>query len=230
MYAFNNYGFTPQEIEIMKDHHIIQFLNTGGMFKYITDKTVTEVAKLILFNLDKKKKVLTIHDPVYAKKVLDFLEWLYYETVNGFVNPKMCEKLIENNLPKKYSKAVYDLGLVQKEGKSYYKWTNSEKVPEKTDAILVIEKERELSGEYRKIRRKRIADEKNNNNKNQTFILDISDSIPPNPHTQVESKIETLNSVLVDCVREEKEALENILNQHPEFTRWQKLNNILNSI
>jgi hypothetical protein len=229
-YAFNNYGFTPQEIEIMQKHGIIQFMNTGGMFKYITDKTVTEVAKLILFNLDKQKKVLAINDPVYVKKVLDFLEWLYYETVNSFVNPKICEKLLENNLPKKYSKAVHELGLVHKEGKNYYKWVNAEKVPEKSDAILVIEKERELSGEYRKNRRKRIADEKNTPDKKDIFILDISGPIPPKPNTQVESKIETLNSVLIDCVKEEKEALEAILNQHPEFTRWQKLNTILNSI
>jgi hypothetical protein len=232
MYAFNNYGFTPQELEIMKDNKIIEFKGPVGteMFKYITDKTISQVAKLILFNLDKKKKVLAIHDPVYVKKVLDFLEWLYYETVNSFVNPKICEKLLENNLPKKYSKAVHELGLVHKEGKNYYKWVNAEKVPEKSDAILVIEKERKLSGEYRETRRKRIADEKNNLDKKGIIIMDSVGPIPPKPNTQVESKIETLNSVLIDCVKEEKEALEAILNQHPEFTRWQKLNNILNSI
>jgi hypothetical protein len=225
MYAFNNYGFTPQEIEIMKKHDIIQFMNTGGMFKYITNKTIPEVAKLIIFNIDKQKDILPTHDTIFVDKVLKFLEWLYFETVNEFVNPKICEKLLESNLPKRYSKAVLELGFVKKEGKCFYKWADIDKTPDKNSAILLIEKEKELSGNYRKNRKDKI--DKNNQDKNAIdkkgiIIMDSVGPIPP--------KTININDELLNCVKEEKEALENILNQHPEFLRWQKLSNILNLI
>lgn len=232
MYAFNNYGFTPEELDIMKNNNIIQFRNadTGGMFKYITNKTISEVAKIILFNLDKMKKISPVHDTIYLDKVLKFLEWLYFETVNDFVNPRICEKLTESNLPKLFSKAVHELEFVKKEGKCFYKWVDIDKIPEKKDAIALLEKEKELMIQYyQKAKKVKTTNEQNNNIKDKIVILDVSGGPLP-PNTQIESKIETLNSVLLDCVKEEKEALENILNQHPEFLRWQKLNNILNSI